>query len=1116
MDNKHHFSPTNFALKNKISFFIIALMIVLYGLVSYNQIPKEDFPEIKIPFVFVSTLYPGVSPKDMETLVTKEIEKQLKSLSDVKHVTSYSSDSFSSITIEFEVNVDVDDALQKVRDKVNLAKPDLPEDAEDPVVQELNFDRVPVMILSFSGPYNLLRLKQIAEKVQDQVDTISGVLDTQVVGGLEREINVLVDAKKLAHYNLSFDKISQSIAQENVTIPGGKIELGNVSYTLRVPGEFSSPDDISGVVVKSEKGHPIFVRDVAEVDNGFKDQSSFSRYQEKNSVSIVVTKRTGVNLIELSEEIHHVLEDSAIHFPKYLNVAVVGDRSEHIKDMVNELINSIITGVLLVFIVLLFFLGKRNALFVGIAIPLSMLMSFIVLRLMGITMNMVVLFSLILALGMLVDNGIVIVENIFRHRHKGKSMLEASQLGTGEVAHPVISSTLTTLAAFSPLLFWPGMMGKFMYYLPLTLVIALTSSLFVALFITPVFCANFMSAKKEDSLSGADFTKTKSVTMYKKVLQKLVARESNRPPILNRLATNVGVMGSVIVSMMMVKRFSPDIDYALHLKMWENMVRILDRFGVSLALLFITVALLGYVWVSISPTASIQKYKKWFIILFVGVIGLISAPFFDTISGPARFLAGLIPLFPLLFLFNWHNRYDHSYVRRTALVHAFMVLFLASIMSLSGLNTVFFPHVTPERVFVKLEMAEGTTIDKTNEVISRVEAVISNIMATGKHAIRHYVTNVGSGNSDPFSVGADTPHTAEISLQFYKSEKFRKIAKKLGVKAEDISPFVTMAQIREGISSIPGGTISVVEEEGGPPTGLPISLEITGDSFDVLEQIAEDVKAITAKSEGVINLTDTQKLGSPEIQVIVDREKAAILGLNIYKIASTLRSAVNGVESTTYREGDDDIDINVKLKADQRYDLDILKYLTIEGRNDAQIILSQVSDIHTTSGSGTISRVDHKRVITVQGDVSKESDRTPADVLKEIEQNLAPYKAALPDGYTIEFKGEQEEQQAAMAFLTEAFMIALLLIALILISQFNSVVLPFIILFSVVLSMIGVIMGLFLAPLLFTLKFETQPFVVIMTGVGVVSLAGVVVNNAIVLLDYIRQLRDDGMEKIEA
>jgi multidrug efflux pump len=484
--------------------FAFMFIIVLMGVYSYVILPRESSPDVKIPFVSVVAPYAGTSSEDMENLVTRKLEKQLKGLKDLKEMRSVSSYGISIISLEFESRVDISDALQRVRDRVEVAKPDLPDDPRnDLLIQEISAaDIFPVMQVNLFGDIDLFLLKETGEDLQEALEQIPGILEVSLVGGIDNEVQVDVDPEKLTYYDMSLVDVQDAVALQNMTIPGGKLAMGMYDYQVRVPGEVDEPEEILDFVLNPGIDPPVYLRDVATVEFGVADAKTISRVNGQDSVTLVVKKRSGENIIRIAEDVKAMLTELETTFPDGLQYSVVADQSVQIKAMVRELENNILSGLLLVVGVLLAFFGLRNAVFVGVAIPFSMLITFIVLRFMDLTLNMVVLFSLILALGMLVDNAIVIVENIYRHRGKGKDPEEAAGFGTGQVAGAVIASTLTTVCAFGPMIFWPGIMGEFMKYLPITVIITLLSSLLVALVFNPVLCARFMPMPKEGTESA--------------------------------------------------------------------------------------------------------------------------------------------------------------------------------------------------------------------------------------------------------------------------------------------------------------------------------------------------------------------------------------------------------------------------------------------------------------------------------------------------------------------------------------------------------------------------------------------------------------------------------------
>ncbi|RMD95112.1 MAG: efflux RND transporter permease subunit [Calditrichaeota bacterium] len=935
-----------FSLKHKPVVSILVLIFVVMGLMSYFSLPRESAPSITIPIVLVTTPYFGVSPSDIETLITQPIEKKLKELTDVKEIRSTSSEGMSVIEVEFNPDINIDEALQKVRDKVDLAKSELPEDAEEPVINEINFSEFPIMLVNISGNYDLVKLKEIAEDFEDKFEAIPGVLDVTISGGLEREVKVNVDLQKLKYYNVAFKDVIETIQNENKTIPGGSIEVGNLKYMVRVPGEFKTVDIIPDLVIKSENEKPIYIKDVADVEFGYKDPTSYARESGLNCVTLNVKKRSGENLLKIADQIKKIIEEEKPKLPSGTLITITADRSKDIRRMVNELENNIISGLILVVGILFAFLGFRNSLFVAIAIPLSMLIAFIVIQALGYTLNMIVLFSLILALGMLVDNAIVLVENIYRHREEGFSAYEASLKGAGEISRAITASTVTTLCAFAPMIIWPGIMGEFMKYLPITLIITLSSSLLVALAINPAVCEVFMKVTKK--------------------------KEQHR--ILNRV---------------------------------------------------------------------LNSYEKVL-------------------------------------------RYALTHRRLTISASFGFLLFVIILYGFLGKGVEFFPEVEPSQLFIEVTAPTGTKLDESDRIVREIEKKIPKF----KRDIVSYVSNVGNAGSNVrFGGGESSPHKSRVTIEFVERQ-YRSQSSEL-----------TMQQIRHEIEHIPGARIEVKKPDVGPPTGPPINIEIIGDDFEVLGQLATKIRNAIKHIPGLVDLKDDYDTGRPELKIRIDRKKAGIYGLTTAKIASTIRTAIYGTEASEYRVADEEYDITVRLKEDARKSLDALNNLTIyhEGK---QIPLVAVASFEVGGGLTSIKRKDLKRVVTVSGNTE---GRLTNDVLKDVQQTIAQMK--LPPGYSIKYTGQNKEQEESKQFLIRAFMMAIFAIFLVLVYEFNSTSIPFVIMISVVLSLIGVLIGLLVTRL---------PFGILMTGIGVISLAGVVVNNAIVLIDYIQQLRERGMEKFEA
>lgn len=939
---------TNISLSHKISVFVLLALVVIMGVGAYINLPVESFPDIKQPVVFVAAPYPGVAPSDMETLITQPIEDKLKEISKIKKMTSSSNEGYTSIVAEFEPDIDIDEAVRKVREKVDQAKPDLPNDLEEPIIQEINFENIPIFIVSITGEQSLVRLKQIAEDLQDEFKNVPGVLDVKISGGLEREVKVNINPARLQYYKVGVNDVITAIQKENLTIPGGSMESSALKWTVRVPGEFQSIDEMQNIVVKTKNGTPIYLSDVADVFFGFKDQETYSRLNGQPSVTLSVQKRSGENIIRIIDDLKKILSEESANFPANTHYVVVTDFSEDIRSMVNDLENNIISGLLLVILVLYFFMGARNGLLVGIAIPLSMLISFVVLSMLGYTLNMIVLFSLILALGMLVDNAIVIVENIYRHHEEGKSLLKAAADGTSEVGVAVIVSTLTTLVAFLPLVFWEGIMGEFMKYLPITLIITLSSSLFVALVFNPVISSSFLRLdKKMSSLPG------------------------------------------------------------------DRLLR----------------------WL----TVHYETTLRW------------------TLRHRALSFGGMLVGFVLMLIFY----------------------------GVANHGVEFFPVSQPNQIIVEVEAPLGTRLETSDAIVREIERRIQDTPD-----MKNYVAEVGnSSDMFDFGVSGGVSHKSKVTIELQKLYK------------REQNSYITLDEVTEEMKGIPGARIDVVRPQEGPPTGKAVEIQIKGNHFSALADISKKIMQEIEDVPGLTKLRDDYEKGKPELRIRIDREKAALFELTTSSIANTIRTAINGTEASDYRVGTDEYKIRVRFDKDYRKGYTDLLNLTVfhEG---VHYPLANFATIEFTSGLSNVNHVDGDRVVTITADAI---GRTSAEVLADCKQRLENFK--MPQGYSLTFAGQDEEQQKSADFLLRALGIALLLIFFILVSEFNSITLPFVIMFSVLLSFFGVFFGL-----LVTFK----PFGIIMTGIGVISLAGVVVNNAIVLIDYVQKLRERGLAKRDA
>jgi len=1007
------FKLTSWALKNRNTIFLLTLILIGFGFYSYRSLPKELFPDIVIPTIMVQTLYPGNPPLDIENLITRELEKEIESVDGIKKMTSLSSQDVSNIFVEFNTDVNIKDALQEVKDAVDKAKKELPDNLlEDPMVMDIDFSEFPILNINLSGDYSVNELKNYAEYLEEEIEAFTEISKIVITGITEREIKIHVDQHKLDAFELSFGDIESAVKNENVSMSGGELKTGKTTRSVRIEGEFTNTDQIKNIIVKHEDNNIVYLRDVADVNYSFEDPTSFARLNHQPVVSIQVIKKGGENLLDATDKIFKLIDDSRANksLPEDLKITLTNDQSEQIKLQLNNLENSMIMGVILVVLVLYFFLGTRNALFVGTSIPLSMFVSFMIMGLMGYKINMIVLFALILALGMLVDNAIVVVENIYRFIDKGYSVKKAAKEAVGEIAMPIISSTATTLAAFFPLLFWDSIMGEFMKYLPMTLIIVLTSSLFSALVIIPVIAAHFF--KKEDP--------------------------NERPSFRKRLIT-VGIMTGLAI-----------VFYLTGV--------------IALANMLVVFALIGLAHVAI-----FDRFARWFqTVLLVWIENI----YLKTLTFVMK---GKIAL--------WF------------VVGTFLLMFITMGFYFgSNPKVEFFPSGDPKYINISAEMPLGTEINATDSIVSIVEADVYQILEPNKHIVKSVLTNIGDGavgENDGFSGRGGGPNKGLITVTFLDFQD------REGINTEKI-----LKQLSdELLGRYPGVLVSVEKQNEGPPVGKPVNLEISGKEFETLLSLSDSIINTLNKQQiaGIEGLQIDLDVGKPELKVTIDRDKARRFGLSTAQIANTIRTALFGAEISNYKLGEDEYPIQLRMKDHYRYDLSALLNQRITFRDQAsgkiqQVPISAVAEITLSSTYGAVTRKDRNRMITIWSNVI--SGYNANEINEQLKLIMANYD--LPEGYRYEFTGEQEEQAESMAFLMRAMLIAVSIILLILVGQFNSVVKPVIILASVLFSTIGVFGGL---------GTFSMDFVVIMTGVGIVSLAGVVVNNAIVLIDYITILK---------
>ena len=1047
------FFLTSWAVNNKTAVYLIIIFVTIWGASKFVTTPKEQFPDIVIPTIYIQTIYVGNSPKDIENLVTKPIEKQIKSITGAKinKITSTSQQDYSAIVIEFDTEVKTDIALQKVKDAIDKSKQDLPTDlTQQPTALEVSFSDQPIMYVNISGNYDLQRLKKYADDAQDDLENLSQLNRVDIVGAPEREFQINVDRGRMEAANVTFDQINNAVAAENHDITGGLLQVGDMKRTLQVRGQFKTAYDIQKVIVTNSYGDPVYLRDIATIKDTLKTSESYARLDGKNVITLNIIKRSGENLIETSDAVKaEVAELQKTEFPKDLNVVITGDQSKATRNSFNDLVNSIVIGFILVLIILMFFMGVVNAFFVALSVPLSMFVAFVFLpfadSIIGthVTLNFIVLFALLFGLGIIVDDAIVVIENTHRIFTQSKGKLTstiAAKMAAGEVFVPVLAGTLTTLAPFFPLLFWPGIIGKFMIYLPAMLIFTLTASLIVAFLMNPVFAVDFMNHEEGGSV------KRKSGVFRKRIF-------------------------------------------------WIFLV-----FG-------IVFDLIGFAQSQPTTVATGSDTNYYFfignILIFFSLLMILYSYVFD--GWIHKFQNNALPWIMSHYenLLRWALK-----GRRPAglLVGTFGLLIFSFILfGMRNVPVVFFPQGDPNQIYVYLKLPVGTDVDYTDSITHTLETKVYHVlgMDNGKKnpVVESVITNIAIGANDPTSGDQSThPERGRIQVSFVE------YAERNGVATQ---PYLD--SIRKELKGIPGAEISVDKEQGGPPTDPPVNIEIASDDFDDLTKTATALKNYldSIQVPGVEELKMDVDLTNPEITFNIDREKANAQGVSTYQIGNEIRTAVFGREVSKIKEGKDEYKIQLRDEEMEKVSLTDLLNMNISFRDATghlkSVPLSSLVDVDYTSTLGSVKRKHYKRVITLTSNIL--SGYTPTTVNPQIANYIQRFTQK-PDDVTIAQAGGESEQQAETgAFLGKALLIALMLILLILVLQFNSVSKPVIILTEIVFSIIGVLLGFALTGM------EVS---IVMTGIGIVGLAGIVVKNGILVIEFADELRARGMKTREA
>ncbi len=1037
------FKPTSWSIKNKTSVYLMILIVTLIGLYKFMTLPKEQFPDIVIPTIYVQTIYVGNSPKDIENLVTRPIEKQIKGITGakIKKFTSTSQQDYSAIIVEFDTDVKTDIALQKVKDAMDKAKQDLPTDlTEEPTAQEVNLSDQPIMYVNLSGDYDMARLKKFADDMKDKLEEIPQINRIDIVGAPEREFQINVDNYKMQSAGVTFDNIASAVQYENMDISGGLLDVGDMKRNLQLKGQFHTAFDIEKVIVKNIYGAPIYLKDIAVIKDTTKNAESFARLDGKNVVTLNIIKRSGENLIETSEAVQKVVaENKGISYPENLKAVITGDQSIKTKSSFNELVNSIIIGFILVLIVLMFFMGITNAFFVALSVPLSMFLAFVFLPVADlivgthVTLNFIVLFALLFGLGIIVDDAIVVIENTHRIFVDGKGkipVMTATKMAAGEVFIPVFAGTITTLAPFFPLLFWPGIIGRFMVYLPTMLIFTLAASLLVAFIMNPVFAVDFMNHPEGE--------KEKKSAIFRKP----------------RFWVMIGV--GILLDVMGATFFG-------NLLITFMLLTLLNRFVLDGAIHAFQNRVLPWIM------SHYENLLKW------------------ALKGwrPVQLLLGTVGLLILS-----------------------IVAFVMSVSS-GRVGVAFFPKGDPNQIYVYLKLPVGTSVEYTDSVTRTLETKVNKVLGIDlakdkkNEIVESVISNVAIGASDPSAGDRSTrSELGRIQVSFVEYEKRH---------GHSTRPYLD--QIRAAMSGIPGAEITVDQESSGPPTDPPVNIEIASEDFDNLVKTAVNLKNYldSIQVPGVEELKMDVDLNNPEITLTVDRERALIAGVSSAQVGSTIRTALFGKEISKIKEGKDEY--KIQLRTDELYRKNLSNLLNMNiafkdmsSGSNKSVPISSLVTVEPTSTFGSVKRKNQKRLIQLRSNVLTTQGYNATAVNQVIAGHIAAFTKK-GDGVTIKQTGEGEQQAETGAFLLNALLVALGGILLVLVLQFNSVSKSIIILTEIIFSVIGVLLG-------FTI-FGMEASV-LMTGLGIVGLAGIVVKNGILVIEFAEELRHRGMKTREA
>ncbi|MCT4618873.1 MAG: efflux RND transporter permease subunit [Marinisporobacter sp.] len=1006
---------SEFFIENFRVVYLIIMAIFLLGLNAYNTLPREEMPEITMPFAMVTTTYTGAAPQEMESLITDKIESKIKNVDDVKSVTSTSSNGVSSIVVEFEIGTDIDEKVNDIRNEISEMENDLPTDSDAPIIKGFSTSDKPIMTLNISGDYDLTILKDMAEDIQDEIEKIEGISEVNRVGGADREIGIYVDSSKLATYNITIDQIRNAIVSANTVVPGGDLELDDMQFNIRTMGEFTKIEEIENTIITLQDGMPIYLKNIANVKDSYEEITSYSERYEKGvskdkiftrTISLSITRENNADIVGLSKEIKTLLKsEKGVLYPEDVEVAISGDVAVEVDEQLSDVMGNALSGLLVVILVLFLFIGFRESLIVAFVIPLTLLTSFVLLQKNGMTFNTMSMLALILALGMLVDNAIVIMENIDRVRDEGLDVLSASKVATNQVAPAVFASTLTTMAAFYPMALTSGIMGEFLKTIPITVMFAIGTSFVVSIIVTPVLCSRFLSTHKQKNKEHKG-----KFEFYRKIIS--------------------------VVFVFILALFAFLEDGQIGIMSW------ICAFGFSVAMYM-------------------KQFKS---------------------SNEGHGESKIIKKYT-----NTMNKILKSKMKRMGIIVLGIILFFVTLSSipLGILKIELFPTTDSTSFTIDVELPSGYLLEDTGEIVTKIEEILLTYPEMDT-----IVSKVGSEGSGGLRGGGSAINKAEISIDLVDEKERERSSNEI------------VNLLRKDLKGVAGAEITIGEEKMGPSSGKPISIQLKGENLESLTKVANDFEAILKELDGTTETSNTTGDGPPELQVYIDKQKASLLGLDVKNISSEIRKAIQGTKISTFKENQDEIDIVVRTNENQIKTISDLEKIYFTSNKGEKISFSQVASLVESRGFTKIKHEDLKRIVKVEANMMRGANST--EIVKEFQSKIKDYH--LPRDIEVSYGGERKDIQESF---TDMFMnmgIAILLVFIILAVQFNSLSQPLVILFSVPLATVGAIVGLII----------TRNSFGLFSFMGIVSLVGIAVNDAIVLVDYTNYLRKQGYELIEA